>query len=313
MHVLYKYYSSNFNIIEHIKKPLIKLSHTESFNDPFERVLSIKLAEQLTEYLVSLSIIKDEYKNDFKEKFKKEFMNSPKEYGVVSLTETHRNILMWAHYANSHRGICIGYKSDFLSSKIELHNDDMHSKFLDMAPKRVKYDSQRFDIEKYNNDKAYNDRPIHHIVESMTLKSNDWMYEKEHRCIAPFRYGEYIKLTAEPTKALSRAINSLQEKGLITKTSSPLEYEISRNNKIGKQQNFNIKLGEIAKHSSAMILKEINRDKIHSIHFGCQFDNQKRKWIERYIKINKDTFGHIKLYRYDVNPQSFDIVEYAIT
>ncbi|MFM5630830.1 DUF2971 domain-containing protein [Aeromonas veronii] len=312
MNVLYKYYSSNFNLIDHIKRPLIKLSHTESFNDPFECALSEKLAEKLTEYQLSQGFIKDEYKEIFKQDFKIEYMNTPKEYGVVSLTETHRNILMWAHYANSHRGVCIGYKRDFLNSKLEINSQDPYKNKLDMTPKRVRYDSQRFDIQKYNFDKTINTKPIHHIIESMTLKSNDWMYEKEHRCIVPFRYGEYIKLISTPTKALAKIIERLEKSSLITKLEHAHEYEISKNAKLGKLHDFNINLGRIAKEPYAMILKEIDVEKIHSIHLGCQYDKSAQSDIEMFLKINKEKFGHIRLYRYAVNSQSFDIIERVI-
>ncbi|MGF6383844.1 hypothetical protein OKW31_006845 [Paraburkholderia atlantica] len=31
------------------------------------------------------------------------------EYGIYSMAETPRSLLMWAHYAESHTGVCLGF------------------------------------------------------------------------------------------------------------------------------------------------------------------------------------------------------------
>lgn len=41
-----------------------------------------------------------------------------KRFGVLSLTPIKDNILMWAHYANSHKGFCVGFDTELLYNQI---------------------------------------------------------------------------------------------------------------------------------------------------------------------------------------------------
>ncbi|MGR1182352.1 DUF2971 domain-containing protein [Aeromonas veronii] len=319
MNILYKYYSSNFNLFEHIKKPSIKLSHTKTFNDPFESSLSGALAENISINFYK-NFIKEEYfkdaKNDLLEKrileYKKYYVESPKSYGVVSLTETHRNILMWAHYASSHRGYCIGYKSDFFISGSDKNESDRLHDYIDLMPQRVKYDSKRFDSEKYFSDEENKKIPILKIIESMTIKSNEWIYEKEHRCILPFRYAETIKFIRPPTKALKKSIERHISKGLISKGRSESEFKINEVKRLADYYRIDTFLERVIKNQDAIALKTISESKIESIYFGCESDVGKQQRICNYIEKNKETLGHIKIYRYNVNPETFEIDETRI-
>lgn len=38
--------------------------------------------------------------------------------GIFSLSEMKDNLLMWSHYANSHRGVCIGYNANLLKNHV---------------------------------------------------------------------------------------------------------------------------------------------------------------------------------------------------
>lgn len=87
-----------------------------------------------------------------------------KRYGVLSLCEEPTNILMWSHYADSHKGIVIGINSCVLTN-----------------PQQVHYTSKRpilkasFD----SSEEEYKDA----VVKLMTTKAIEWKYEKEWRCI----------------------------------------------------------------------------------------------------------------------------------
>ncbi|MBN8678106.1 MAG: DUF2971 domain-containing protein [Chitinophagales bacterium] len=48
----------------------------------------------------------DEYWRNFHAKFKED---TNKMFGICSLTSKNDNLLMWSHYANSHKGFCIGF------------------------------------------------------------------------------------------------------------------------------------------------------------------------------------------------------------
>jgi Protein of unknown function (DUF2971) len=90
-------------------------------------------------------------------------------YGVLSLTNSPENLLMWAHYANSHNGFV-------------LQLDETHEFF---GPKSI--DGVEFGLTKVE----YSDlRPIlsHQSIKSPTVlyrKSPEWTYENEWRLVRP--------------------------------------------------------------------------------------------------------------------------------
>lgn len=87
--------------------------------------------------------------------------------GVVCFSESSSNILMWSHYADSHKGICLVYDSE----KRPIKNWKKY-KFH-----KIKYDVNRqIDILTVGFENAF--------FALLTTKSIDWVYEKEHRLIS---------------------------------------------------------------------------------------------------------------------------------
>jgi hypothetical protein len=90
--------------------------------------------------------------------------------GVLSLSEKWLDILMWSHYANSHKGICIGFdytKLFFIFNGKPLWAVDIKYPESNQYPKR-----------------DYLDDPDTRVKLYLT-KSLDWKYEKEWRIIFP--------------------------------------------------------------------------------------------------------------------------------
>ena len=86
--------------------------------------------------------------------------------GILSLSRTYKSLLMWSHYAESHKGFVIGF-------------DDKHPFFHEKALKgltnglnAVIYSSLRPKIET-------NDKSKYHEI--LCCKSIDWSYEEEVR------------------------------------------------------------------------------------------------------------------------------------
>ena len=83
--------------------------------------------------------------------------------GVFSLSETPVDLLMWSHYSDSHRGVCLGFYAG------------PHDKFFRVS-QEVKYQSD------YPTTRVYDDAMIR--MEAMVLtKSSHWSYEREFRII----------------------------------------------------------------------------------------------------------------------------------
>ena len=87
-----------------------------------------------------------------------------------ALTEYNDDILMWSHYADRHRGICI----EFRPLKEE-HDNFYHQALEVIYPKDN--NPPKLNFYKYRNN------PEKWIVKCLTTKANHWEYEGEWRII----------------------------------------------------------------------------------------------------------------------------------
>ncbi len=94
-------------------------------------------------------------------------------HGAISFTESKSNLLMWSHYTYEHKGIVLGF-------------DPQSTFFNDL--KRVKYDSIISDDILDSID--INDNET--LMQLFYLKSDEWIYEKEHRIVKELSYCDYL-------------------------------------------------------------------------------------------------------------------------
>lgn len=86
------------------------------------------------------------------------------EVGILCLSSTGENILMWAHYANCHTGICLGFEWS------------EHTPYFGRA-QEVGYEDDLPIVDVYNSP---HDKQIDQIF---LTKFSDWRYEREWRII----------------------------------------------------------------------------------------------------------------------------------
>jgi hypothetical protein len=97
-----------------------------------------------------------------------------KTLGIYSLSKTYVDELLWAHYANSHKGFCIEYDLDKLLSCNKSFG--LYSFDIEYSKKPPQYTIN--DINKNSNE---------HIVKKIAgHKSIRWEYEQEYRIITDF-------------------------------------------------------------------------------------------------------------------------------
>jgi len=84
--------------------------------------------------------------------------------GIISLTSKNDNLLMWSHYANSHKGFCIGY------DKIELFKQTQG------VLGKVSY-AEEFPILPFLSENVAD------LIDLIMTKSKHWEYEDEYRII----------------------------------------------------------------------------------------------------------------------------------
>ncbi|MEN3756666.1 DUF2971 domain-containing protein [Aeromonas veronii] len=296
MKVLYKYYSENFDVVDHLKNPAIKLATTRSLNDPFEVQLSNELAKSLTNKRLKIfdeKLLKDK---KFREDVKKSYQIVSNQFGIISLTETHRNILMWAHYANSHKGVCIGYKKTFideLNHREHPISDEWKGIY---TPEKIRYDSKRFELE-IDSEETENEI----IMQAMLKKSDDWIYEKEHRCIVPFHMADRFKLIRENSGSMNFIAN---------------EEKLKRIEKISEEKGYKSlltgmshirQMRKIAHTNGLIMLKDIDVNSICSIFIGSKCNKKTEQSIIDEIESNKSRYGHVSVYRYHIHGNDFKL------
>ncbi len=79
------------NALDDISKRLVKISSLADLNDPFE-LMSVELPDR-------------EMRKAFKAT--KDYLN--RHFGVICFSKRWSNPVLWAHYADKHRGICLGF------------------------------------------------------------------------------------------------------------------------------------------------------------------------------------------------------------
>lgn len=156
--VFYKYRDINIYTINSLIEKGIYKSDPKNFNDPFDPIFKI---------------------DDLNSEILKEKL---KDIKIVSLSKNCDNYLMWSHYANSHKGICLGYKIN----KNKLGNENVV--FCKVKYENLKCDKVTSSIfSNYNGDLGLTTGDIY------LRKYENWEYEQEYRFICLKKDGnEYL-------------------------------------------------------------------------------------------------------------------------
>lgn len=108
---LYKYQPLDRKVLSNLAQRKLWASDPRAFNDPFEfRLQRTFQAKGLPDVRVEnphLANVKDP---ELIQKAIETYENYIHGFGVVCLTEVPDDLLMWSHYADGHRGICMGFR-----------------------------------------------------------------------------------------------------------------------------------------------------------------------------------------------------------
>lgn len=154
------------------------------FNDPFDCNIPVaydmlsddKIASEFIRQVIVKKDFKGDVEKEVQERLKEgrhkdaEFLKEYKKYvhesnrkmhGVLSVTPINNNILMWSHYANNHKGFCIGFDSVILFDHLG-------------GGGKVKYDHKFPQISPVSSREQQ-------YVDTVLTKSIHWAYEIEYR------------------------------------------------------------------------------------------------------------------------------------
>ncbi|WP_061038803.1 DUF2971 domain-containing protein [Vibrio coralliirubri] len=133
---VYHFLSTEF-AYKDLREKRLKVSELNRLNDPFE-FLGMNLADP-----------------DLRKAMKKTKNQLAKSKGLICFSRNWRNPVQWAHYADSHKGICLGFDiPDSLLSKVNYVDE------------RIEYPNGFTEAD---------------MLELLTTKFAHWSYEEEYR------------------------------------------------------------------------------------------------------------------------------------
>ncbi|QYK13918.1 DUF2971 domain-containing protein [Shewanella rhizosphaerae] len=280
MKKIYKYmpYREDFFL-----KFRLRASQRGVLNDPFE----LSPAQDLVD-----KVLRDGLSKDFFEQAEQFSTDGNfNEVGVISFTENYNNLLMWSHYANEHKGIVIEFDYEKLNYYFNYKLSSSNT------IERVLYNRERFS-------------PLQNeicVKDLLLTKSDDWIYEKEHRILPKLMVADYVQVDKLLFEQLHDFYDNIyiklfdiveRNKQSITFKVNPEEYE--RFNNQDRDGNSTDDYEEMKYSASETILNEIFSslavlpssvflfqlppDCISAVFVGCRASDQDIKKISKLIR-----------------------------
>tara|TARA_R110001606_G_C15302699_1_gene642754 strand:+ start:471 stop:1223 length:753 start_codon:yes stop_codon:yes gene_type:complete len=178
--IIYKFVNFKTGVLDILINGNIKFSRPSSFNDPFdcyEELLEYKLTREdiikfakernfvITEDQINDVFLKNkDSKNEINELFLEILKGQKDNTWVSCFSKEYDEILMWSHYAEKHKGICIGFSTYNIENRNLLHVD-----YVNDFEKKV-VESNSFDVKPYD-----------YWLKTKYIK---WSYEDEVRVIS---------------------------------------------------------------------------------------------------------------------------------
>lgn len=194
----------------------LKFTTRKNFNDPFDSLSSTRFnynADNAEEYIRNgfsglkkfpTEAIEAMIKKLMTEKIQIDSDSHNEEYldetGILSLASSWKNILLWSHYANQHKGICIGFDSEkdiFLGAQKVIYSSDF--------PIIIRPD----------------DSDITMLEKTFLRKAECWKYEDEWRILKP-------KWNDEQKEDFSKRKNANDVNELFASCNGPGIYEFDK-------------------------------------------------------------------------------------
>lgn len=190
--MLYKYKSFTDEYKDNIiTNSALHFSKVENFNDPLDSRLTYiqnYTEEEIKEYWLAnpqyyktIKEVLDEFGTNekFIKKQKEINNNYVSKIGVLSLSANPKNILMWSHYSDNHKGLVYEFEP-------RMFHDKKHNSFTGF-PHEIAY-VDKYDLLSYIilDDKKKEEQ----YTKELLTKHTGWKYEEEYRFIDLCNNGE---------------------------------------------------------------------------------------------------------------------------
>lgn len=286
--LVYKYRGGTEEIfqrdLEGLTKNYFWASSIEGLNDPCEAITNKELFKKqyrtLSHILGAKSKEFDKLLNDNAD----EVLSLNRVMGIYSLSKTFMNELLWAHYANAHRGFCIEYDLEVLLESCGTDSILSLPVIYRGKPPELSF----LDIIRGGSKEI--------LKKSGVYKSKLWKYEKEHRIITN-SFGKHfydyraIKsiyfglLISE--KHQSAIINALEGRGIdfcqITQSKDSYEFDVMKMETYDSKEITYLKqFSGLTKHNEP-IMYEIIKTKRHNYAGIGEFEVHLEKPMEKEV------------------------------
>ncbi len=194
MNTLYKY-CDRAGIVNILGLLELKLPYVAEVNDPFECLPIFDCKNDLSAIKARCLLafkrknvdplsnfdekVKEEFgKGDIQKKLKQISRENQNEWNqkrscLISVSKTAQNTVMWAHYAEKHKGAVIGIDFDII---LQRRNSPYG---IVMDPVSYSKNRPRIDILVDPDSKIWGDQ----FIKLLLTKSDNWSYEKEYRTV----------------------------------------------------------------------------------------------------------------------------------
>ena len=187
--LLYKYYPYNEYLLELLFTKKLWFSKPDAFNDPFDCHLNFdpqipadkyekclrwqlkregRCQSQIDEdikMLISVDGIVNENARRIVDEIAGSTLDVINRIGVLCLTESNADVTMWAHYADNHKGLCLGFLI-----------------LMDASLEKVSYVAEGPIV---NFSELLDDKQDDNEYKWIFSKHHDWKNEKEWRVVVP--------------------------------------------------------------------------------------------------------------------------------
>lgn len=143
---VYYHFLSYKHAREALENRRIKVGRFNALNDPFE-MMPYRRFRTLKE----------------RQPYNKVFQKVSKKWGLLCFSPNYVDQLLWAHYADSHKGIALGF---------EIRSNDFF--YVKYSPNKIRSKIQ------LSRDPLENERQYLNLAK---VKYEEWIYEKEHRIL----------------------------------------------------------------------------------------------------------------------------------
>lgn len=316
---LYKYMPLRLGFFD---EPMVRATPVRALNDPFEARFNGDQVKDADKHHREYYRGKVEDVDEIDDWMLNELVGSIQMdicgLGVISFTEDFNNPLMWAHYADEHRGIVVEF--DFnepffmdslkvLNGRLSRFGEDYFGELFEF-PEKVNYrrempDFSRPELSAPDNMSEFHWRKFNRTV--LFTKSNDWIYEKEHRSIVKLKDADSIICNdSEDVRKQCKkdpSIELLELEGGKIQVVFPLEYEMHE--EMGDESIKNeIFFLTNDLENPAIHLFRINPKAISGVYFG--FDSDFREGL-REIKNSKFFTNLHQLFRMKIDSKLYKL------